>query len=212
MLVSSLALPQVLTSTDIYTKAPEFYAWCMEVKNQARETMSKREEKDLFSEFAEDYNTSTLKQSERTARVQGTRVDAGLPDAANRTAHSLSPLIHFCSCCTSVSEKYYDLERWERSEAARGAKVDDLAGLTDEERMRVERQRARASVAAEHENARIQTMKLLMQRERESGTAAWSEIQKRQDASLQKSTFESIAKQREQDRRDAEMLAKQKRR
>jgi hypothetical protein len=33
----------------------------MEVKNISREAMTKREEKELFSEFAEDYNTSTLK-------------------------------------------------------------------------------------------------------------------------------------------------------
>lgn len=76
----------------------------------------------------------------------------------------------------------------------------------------IERQRARAADVATHENARIQTMKLLMQKERASGTEAWAEIEKRQMAGLQKSTFESIAKQREQDKRDAEILAKQKRR
>lgn len=59
--------------------------------------------------------------------------------------------------------------------------------------------------------ARIQTMKLLMQQERASGSEAWDEIRKRQEASLQKSTFESIAKQRELDKKEAE-LAKFKRR
>jgi len=89
---------------------------------------------------------------------------------------------------------------------------DELAGLTDEDRMRVERQRARASTSAAHEEARIQTMKLLMAKERAAGTEAWAEIEKRQQAGLQKATFESIAKQREQDRKDTEALAKQKQR
>lgn len=35
----------------------------MEVKNISRDNMTKREEKELFAEFAEDYNTSTLPQS-----------------------------------------------------------------------------------------------------------------------------------------------------
>ena len=50
----------MLHASDIYTKSSEFYAWCMDVKHQAREALSKREEKELFAEFAEDFNTSTL--------------------------------------------------------------------------------------------------------------------------------------------------------
>ena len=160
-----------INSTDIYNKSAEFYTWCMEIKHTSRETMSKRDEKELFAEFAEDYNTSTFPH-----------------------------------------EKYYDLDKWERSEQSRVGARDEMAGLTDEERMRVERQRSRASTAAAHEEARIQTMKLLMAKERAAGTEAWQEIEKRQQAGLQKATFESIAKQREQDRKDAEMLAKQKQR
>ena len=143
----------------------------MDIKRTSRETMSKRDEKELFAEFAEDFNTSTLPH-----------------------------------------EKYYDLDKWERSEQARVGTRDELAGLTDEDRMRVERQRARQSTTQAHEDARIQTMKLLMAKERASGSEAWQEIERRQQAGLQKSTFESIAKQREQDKKDAEALAKQKQR
>lgn len=74
----------------------------------------------------------------------------------------------------------------------------------------LERQRERASTLAAHENARIQTMKALMAKERASGSAAWSEIQQRQTESLKKATFESIAKQREQEKKEAE-LAKRRR-
>lgn len=160
-----------MTATDIYTKGPEFYAWSMEVKGISREQMTKREERELFSEFAEDYNTSTLPH-----------------------------------------EKYYDLEKWEREQAAKGPHVDELAGKSDEERMRIERQRARAAAAAAHEEARIQTMKALMAKERASGSEAWQEIQKRQQESLQKATFESIAKKREQEKREQDLAIKQRRR
>jgi hypothetical protein len=135
--------------------------------------MTKREEKELFAEFQEDYNTSTFPH-----------------------------------------EKYYDLEKWERSEQARRGTgtADDLAGVADEDRIRIERQRAAARASAAHEKARLQAMKEQMAKERASGSSAWAEIERRQQASLQKSTFESIAKQREQAKRDEEAIAKHKQR
>ena len=162
----------ILQSSDVYSKAQEFHAWCIEVKHASRDSLSKREEKELFAEYAEDYNTSTLPH-----------------------------------------EKYYDLDKWEReNQKATGAGADDLVGLSDEDRLRIERQRAKASTAAAHEDARIHTMKALMAREREAKSEAWLEIEKRQRASLQQSTFESIAKKREQDKKDQEALEKEKQR
>lgn len=143
----------------------------MEVKHASRDNLTKREEKELFAEYAEDFNTSTLPH-----------------------------------------EKYYDLDKWERSQQGRGGPVDDLQGVSDEDRLRIERQRAKASTAQAHEEARIHMMKALMAKERESKSEAWLEIEKRQRASLQQSTFESIAKKREQDKKDQEALEKEKQR
>lgn len=174
------------------------------MKGISREVMNKREEKDLFSEFAEDFNTSTLKHEkyydldkwERKMAAQGDKVD----ELAGKTDEER---------IASVANTRARTER--RSRGLRDAQCSLCAMLLSLLRS-IERQRARATTLAAHENARIQTMKLLMQQERASGTEAWQEIQKRQDASLKKATFESIAKQREQDKKDAEMLAKQKRR
>ena len=71
----------VLQSSDIYSKSSEFYAWCMEVKHQAREQMTKREEKELFAEFAEDFNTSTLPHEKY--------YDLEKVNRTNRLSHSL---------------------------------------------------------------------------------------------------------------------------
>lgn len=65
----------------------------MEVKNIAREAMSKREEKELFSQFAEDYNTSTLPQS--VARMRFVR--AQLAPRLCRRSSSCFPVGAFMS-------------------------------------------------------------------------------------------------------------------
>jgi len=50
----------VLRETDLYSKRPEFSLWAMEIKNIDIENMPKYEEKQLFKDYMEDYNTATL--------------------------------------------------------------------------------------------------------------------------------------------------------
>jgi len=50
----------ILTETDIYTRAPEFHTWLVEEKLMNPETVPQAKMKELFSKFAEDFNTATL--------------------------------------------------------------------------------------------------------------------------------------------------------
>ena len=50
----------IIRETDIYTKSAEFQRWAMEVKKLDVENMPKQEEKELFTDYMEDYNTATL--------------------------------------------------------------------------------------------------------------------------------------------------------
>ena len=75
-----------IRETDKYDKEGEFRAWLGEVKKRDMESLQKWEEKELFKEYAEDYNTATLPH-----------------------------------------EKFYNLEKWSREEAARRAREDPTA-------------------------------------------------------------------------------------
>ena len=50
----------VVKLEDQWQKQPEFFAWLQECKQRDPETLAKWEEKELFKEYAEDYNTATL--------------------------------------------------------------------------------------------------------------------------------------------------------
>ncbi|KAK2077691.1 hypothetical protein QBZ16_004537 [Prototheca wickerhamii] len=50
----------IIRESDMYAKRPEFMLWASEVKNIDVEVLPKYEEKDLFKEYMEDYNTATL--------------------------------------------------------------------------------------------------------------------------------------------------------
>ncbi|KAK3245437.1 hypothetical protein CYMTET_44992 [Cymbomonas tetramitiformis] len=50
----------VIKESDMWNKKPEFGLWCSEVKQVNIEGLAKWEEKDLFREYAEDYNTASL--------------------------------------------------------------------------------------------------------------------------------------------------------
>ena len=78
-----------IRETDKYDKEGEFRAWLGEVKKRDMESLQKWEEKELFKEYAEDYNTATLPH-----------------------------------------EKFYNLEKWSREEAARRAREDPTAAST----------------------------------------------------------------------------------
>ncbi|KAL8438796.1 hypothetical protein Efla_003833 [Eimeria flavescens] len=50
----------IIHETDMWRKRPEFTLWLLEVKDKNIEDLSNWEEKKLFSDFAEDFNTATL--------------------------------------------------------------------------------------------------------------------------------------------------------
>ena len=50
----------VVKAEDQWSKQPEFFAWLQECKSRDPETLAKWEEKELFKEYAEDFNTATL--------------------------------------------------------------------------------------------------------------------------------------------------------
>jgi len=82
----------VLNESDIFSKANEFNAWLSEVKSLSRGLLNRKEDKELFKEFAEDYNTATLpslkyydleswEKEQRAAGVgRGDDEDEGLTD------------------------------------------------------------------------------------------------------------------------------------
>lgn len=50
----------IIREADLATKISEFQQWATEVKKVNIEALPKWEEKELFAEFMEDYNTGTL--------------------------------------------------------------------------------------------------------------------------------------------------------
>eukprot|EP01069_Polyplicarium_translucidae_P012562 Polyplicarium_translucidae@DN5329_c0_g1_i1.p1 len=50
----------IIQETDLWNRKPEFYLWLMEVKNRSSESLPLWEEKQLFKEFVEDFNTATF--------------------------------------------------------------------------------------------------------------------------------------------------------
>ncbi len=49
-----------INSESFYEKSDEFQSWLIEVKRLNRSQLNKKEERNLFSEFVEDYNTATF--------------------------------------------------------------------------------------------------------------------------------------------------------
>ena len=50
----------IIRESDLASKISEFQQWATEVKRVNIEALAKWEEKELFAEFMEDYNTGTL--------------------------------------------------------------------------------------------------------------------------------------------------------
>lgn len=50
----------IIKEIDMWTRRPEFSAWLAEVKKVNLETLTNREEKDMFKQYMEDYNTATF--------------------------------------------------------------------------------------------------------------------------------------------------------
>jgi len=80
----------ILKESELHSKEAEFYAWMIEVKTISREQLSRKEEKDMFREFQEDFNTATFPsekyynlakwQAEQAARGLGPKEDETLTD------------------------------------------------------------------------------------------------------------------------------------
>jgi len=73
----------VLKESELHTKEAEFYAWMIEVKNMSREQLSRKEEKDMFNEFREDFNTATFPNEKyySLARWHAQQAAKGVKDA-----------------------------------------------------------------------------------------------------------------------------------
>ncbi len=131
--------------------------------------MGRREEKELFAEFIEDYNTGTLQ-----------------------------------------SEKYVDLEKFRENEKSKEGKATQTAAtaVSDEEALRLARQRQRAADQTMAESARLELMKQALQAAKQRNSSDWMEIQRRN--AVKEPTFESIAKQREMEKKIKEAEARQR--
>jgi hypothetical protein len=106
-----------------------------------------------------------------------------------------------CAAVSVFSMKYYDLSKWEAEQRAANptAPEDELKGLTDEERVRVQRKKASADASRAAETARLIAMKQALLQTREADAAQYAAIRKRhEDEALSKPTFESIAKKRKE--------------
>eukprot|EP00897_Mesotaenium_endlicherianum_P002093 jgi/Mesen1/1911/ME000143S00961 len=55
----------IVKETDMWNRRPEFSAWLSEVKHVNLEAMSNWEEKQMFQEYMEDYNTATFPNKKR---------------------------------------------------------------------------------------------------------------------------------------------------
>ena len=156
----------MISATDLYSRGAEFGCWLLEVKSLHREALSRREERELFAEFCEDFNTATL-----------------------------------------PSDKYYDLEAWSRREreAAAGpasaAASASASGLSDEERLRHVRRLREEEGRRRVEDERLREMKRVLEQAKAAGGGGWQEVQRRHDPAQARPTFESIARQREMDKR-----------
>jgi hypothetical protein len=153
-------------------KQPEFVAWLADVKGTSREKLGRWDEKDLFAEYAEDYNTATLPH-----------------------------------------EKFYNLARWEFTEAAAGRAVAAASSghASDADALRAEQQARRQRETQDREQQRLALLRDQLRQAKEANAAEYHDIADRRAAhALEAPTFESIAKQRAEEKRAKEMEARRK--
>ncbi|KAL4433824.1 hypothetical protein ABPG75_000265 [Micractinium tetrahymenae] len=106
----------IIRETDLYSKRPEFQLWAIEVKHVDLDAMPRSEEKEMFKDFMEEYNTATLPH-----------------------------------------KKYYDLELYEKQQAAKAARkgtqveVEERIAFDDE----AERKKELAAERARQQQERL---------------------------------------------------------
>jgi hypothetical protein len=172
-----------------------------------RESLSRKEEKELFREFMEDYNTATLPRS--ITNICSIQIKDVVFIYVH--CHLFVYLLLFV-----YSEKYYDLDKWTAAQSRAGLNEDKYFGMSDEQKLRALKQEESLKRKQTLESARLATMVAALKEVKESrnkqswATDAWADVERRQINSLAKPTFESIEKQRQQKKLDAEMEAKKK--
>ncbi|EFN57120.1 hypothetical protein CHLNCDRAFT_143975 [Chlorella variabilis] len=108
----------LIRETDMYTKRPEFQLWAMEVKNIDIEAMPRSEEKEMFKDYMEEFNTATLPH-----------------------------------------RKYYDLEMYEKQQAAKAARKGLPAGGAVERTAFEDEKERQRELAAERKRMAAEKMK-----------------------------------------------------
>lgn len=164
----------IISEGDLSSKMEEFTAWAIEVKGANRGMLSQKEERNLFKDFMEDYNTATM------------------------------PHV-----------KYYDMAKWRREgggrdEGVTGGLDGGMIGMSDEEKLRIERQRAREAEAKAREEEKVMRIRMQLEQAKESHSSAYYDALDRQMKNLQPATFESIAKEREEAKKRKEIEARRK--
>jgi len=154
---------------DIHNKEAEYYAWLYEIKGVSRENLNRWEEKSMFREYCEDYNTGTF------------------PD-----------------------EKYYDLGRWQAKNQLEMKQTANVfnSRLSDEERLRIERQQQNEAQSKAQDDLRMAAMVKALKEGKEKGTDRYQEIARRHAPTAPKPTFESIAAERLRKKRETENTIK----
>ena len=97
----------------------------------------------------------------------------------------------------------------EREAMEGGVDERGMAGMSDEERLRLLRRRRDEEGRKRVEEERLTAMKRALETAKERGGGGWEQVQKRNEVTA-KPTFESIAKQREKDKKAAEDKLKRK--
>jgi len=157
----------IIKESDFSAKYNEFIAWAIEVKKVDRDSMSTKDERMLFLEYMEDYNTATF------------------PDP-----------------------KYYSLEAAARNQASHQAGSttwSTMSGMTDEELLREQRRQQALISARERESSTVAALRDQLRQARETNDEMYQDVLHRHEKRiLEKPTFESIAKERKEHKKELE--------
>lgn len=98
----------IIRETDMYTKRTEFQLWAMEVKKVDIENLPKQQEKELFTDFMEDYNTVTLPHR-KYYDLEAYEREQALKAARKGKLHVVR--LPHCCCCFLISSSWSPLCR-----------------------------------------------------------------------------------------------------
>ena len=137
----------VVRETDKNEKEPEFRVWLEEVKHVNIESVTKREEREYFKEYAEDYNTNTLPGEkfydlDRWTKAESARRAAAAAAGETEAEERLT--------FDDEAERKAELARqraertaeYKRSAYERMKDTGDLQNLREQERLKEQRKQA----------------------------------------------------------------------